>query len=113
MITDERAAIWLRELSGFERLVIWKVMTGCSYNKDIAKKLHSSEQTVKNAFSHIYIHTGFQNKVELALFVARNRNLEHRLEVMAEFDYLDRIERAEKKEASKPPSSAYVSICQP
>jgi two-component system nitrate/nitrite response regulator NarL len=58
-------------LTAREREVLEKVTAGAT-NRDIARELRISEDTVKRHMSHIFDKTGVSNRLELALF-ALNR----------------------------------------
>jgi DNA-binding NarL/FixJ family response regulator len=54
--------------------VIGRVVEGAS-NRDIAKNLGLSEQTVKNHLSNIFDKLGVSNRLELALYAVHHRVL--------------------------------------
>ena len=55
--------------------VITAVVEGAA-NKDIAKQLGLSEQTVKNHLSHVFDKLGVSNRLELALYAVHHRLLD-------------------------------------
>jgi len=61
-------------LTGRERQVIAAIVEGAS-NKDIAKQLRLSEQTVKNHLSHVFDKLGVSNRLELALYAVHHQLL--------------------------------------
>ena len=50
------------------------LMQGCK-NKEIALRLGTTEQVIKNCLRSIYDKTGVSDRLELALFTTRNRIL--------------------------------------
>ena len=74
---DEEASIGTRvrdRLSPREMKVVALLVQGCK-NKEIALRLGTKEQVVKNYLRSIYSKTGVSDRLELALFTTHNRIL--------------------------------------
>jgi DNA-binding NarL/FixJ family response regulator len=74
---DEEASIGTRvrdRLSPREMKVVALLVQGCK-NKEIALRLGTKEQVVKNYLRSIYDKTGVSDRLELALFTTHNRIL--------------------------------------
>jgi two-component system, NarL family, nitrate/nitrite response regulator NarL len=53
-----------------ERALVAAVLDGCS-NREIARRLNVSEQTIKNQFSVLFQKLGVASRLELAMFAIR------------------------------------------
>jgi DNA-binding NarL/FixJ family response regulator len=58
--------------------IIRAIVDGAT-NRDVARQLGVTEQTIKNHLSHIYDKLGVSNRLELALFAIHHKVLERRL----------------------------------
>ena len=61
-------------LTGKEMKIVSLIMQGCK-NKEIALRLGTTHQVIKNALRGIYDKTGVSDRLELALFAIYHRNL--------------------------------------
>jgi DNA-binding NarL/FixJ family response regulator len=64
-----------------QRRVLFELMAG-DRNQDIAKRLRTTEQCIKNAFRQIFDKTGMGNRLELALFMVNHPNLMKAIEAV-------------------------------
>jgi DNA-binding NarL/FixJ family response regulator len=74
---DEEDSIGVRvrdRLTPKEMQVVAVLMQGCK-NKEIALRLGTTEQVIKNYLRSIYDKTGVSDRLELALFTTHNRIL--------------------------------------
>jgi DNA-binding NarL/FixJ family response regulator len=74
---DEEASIGVRvrdRLTPKEMKIVALLVQGCK-NKEIALRLGSTEQVIKNYLCSIYDKTGVSDRLELALFTMHNRIL--------------------------------------
>ena len=75
--SDEEDSIGARvrdRLTPKEMQIVAVLMQGCK-NKEIALRLGTTEQVIKNCLRSIYDKTGVSDRLELALFTTRNRIL--------------------------------------
>lgn len=75
--SDEEESIGVRvrdQLTPREMQVVAQLVQGCK-NKEIALRLGTTEQVIKNYLRNIYGKTGVSDRLELALFASRNRVL--------------------------------------
>jgi hypothetical protein len=56
------------QISGQERKILFLALSGLG-NKEIAKRIHISEGTVKNHMHHVYDKTGIKNRIGLSYLI--------------------------------------------
>lgn len=66
-LTRRRVALTRRE-----REIVDAILEGCS-NRRIAERLGTSEQTVKNQLSALYLKLGVSSRLELAAYASKHR----------------------------------------
>jgi DNA-binding NarL/FixJ family response regulator len=71
---DHVGARVLDRLTSKEMKIVALIVQGCK-NKEIAMRLTTSEQVIKNYLRSIYNKTGVPDRLELALFIIRHRML--------------------------------------
>jgi len=79
-----------------EMRIVALIVQGCK-NREIATRLKTTEQVIKNYLRSIYDKTGVSDRLELALFT-----LHHRVLAQAAADVGSRIEAEELADAAKP-----------
>jgi DNA-binding CsgD family transcriptional regulator len=76
--------------------IVALIVQGCK-NREIATRLKTTEQVIKNYLRSIYDKTGVSDRLELALFT-----LHHRVLAQAAADVGSRIEAEELADAANP-----------
>jgi DNA-binding NarL/FixJ family response regulator len=82
-----------------EMRIVALIVQGCK-NREIAARLKTTEQVIKNYLRSIYDKTGVSDRLELALFT-----LHHRVLAEAAADVGSRIEAEELADAASPPET--------
>jgi DNA-binding NarL/FixJ family response regulator len=87
-----------------EMRIVALIVQGCK-NREIATRLKTTEQVIKNYLRSIYDKTGVSDRLELALFT-----LHHRVLAQAAADVGNRIEAEELADATNPGGGRVQSI---
>ena len=95
---DDMVGMRVRDrLTPKEMRIVALIVQGCK-NREIAARLKTTEQVIKNYLRSIYDKTGVSDRLELALFT-----LHHRVLAEAAADVGSRIEAEEQASAANPP----------